>query len=99
MIGLANSDTFAGLAVFAGAMVYAEDLGVWPGEVPRAIGVRIDHGTDDSVVPYSFAEQAASSLQAAGHPVVLSPLVGGSHAYDPSLHGDIWASLSPWTLP
>jgi len=98
VIGLANADVFAGLAVFAGAMSYASDVGVWPDGVPRLIGVRIDHGTEDSVVSYAFAEQAAAWLAAAGPPVDLAPVEGGSHAYDPGRHAAVWATLSDWSL-
>ena len=98
VVGLANANIFAGLAVNAGAMSYAVDLGVWPGSVPRPIGVRIDHGTQDTVVSYGFAEQAADWLSGAGHPVELVPAVGAGHGYDPSLQPAVWSTLSGWSL-
>ena len=74
------------------------DLDVWPGSVPRPIGVRIDHGTEDPVVPYAFAQQAAQWLSAAGHPVDFAAAQGAGHAYDPSLQPAVWWTLSGWAL-
>ena len=99
IIGLANADVFAGLAVYAGTMGYAVEFGVWPDMVLRTIPVRIDHGTADSVVPYSEAENAQGLLQGAGHEVSFHAIAGGSHAYDPAVHPDVWAALSQWELP
>jgi poly(3-hydroxybutyrate) depolymerase len=91
VIGLANSDTFGGLIVYAGAMSYADSTGVWPDGTQGPIPVAIGHGTDDSVVSYAFAQQAESRLAAAGWPVELWTAAGGSHAYDPGHQGPAWA--------
>ena len=81
VVGLANSDTFGGLIVYAGAMSYAESTGVWPAGTQSTIPVAIGHGTADSVVPYAFAEQAQATLSSAGWTVDLWTVEGGSHAY------------------
>jgi phospholipase/carboxylesterase len=81
VVGLANSGTFGGLIVFAGTMSYAESYGVWPSGTQGPIPVAIGHGTDDSVVPFAFAQQAEAALATAGWPVELWVVSGGSHAY------------------
>jgi len=91
VIGLANSDTFGGLIVYAGAMTYAESYGVWPDGTQGSIPVAIGHGTDDSVVPYAYAEQAEAELSAAGWPVDLWTASGGSHAYDADHQASAWS--------
>jgi len=91
VIGLANSDTFGGLIVYAGAMSYAESYGVWPSGTQGIIPVAIGHGTNDSTVSYAYAEQAAAALSAAGWPVDLWTASGGSHAYDSAHQAAAWA--------
>ena len=90
VIGLANSDTFGGLIVYAGAMSYAESYGVWPGGTQGVIPVAIGHGTNDTTVSYAFAEQATAALSASGWPVELWTASGGSHAYDPAHQAVAW---------
>ncbi|MDG1482006.1 MAG: hypothetical protein P8R54_20615 [Myxococcota bacterium] len=90
VIGLANSDTFGGLIVYAGAMSYAESYGVWPSGTQGVIPVAIGHGTNDTTVSYAFAEQAAAALSASGWPVELWTVPGGSHAYDPAHQAAAW---------
>jgi len=93
VVALANSDTFGGLVVYAGAMSYAESYGVWPEGTQGPIPVAIGHGTDDSVVPYAYAQQAESALSAASWPVELWTATGGSHAYDAEHQTSAWAFL------
>jgi poly(3-hydroxybutyrate) depolymerase len=90
VIGLANSDSFGGLVVYAGAMSYAESYGVWPEGTQGPIPVAIGHGTEDTVVPYAYAQQAESELGGAGWPVELWTASGGSHAYDPEHQAAAW---------
>lgn len=91
VVGLANSDTFGGLIVYAGALSYAESYGVWPDGTQGPIPVAIGHGTADTVVPYAYAQQAESELSGAGWPVELWTATGGSHAYDPDHQAAAWA--------
>lgn len=88
VIGLANSDVFAGLAVFAGSLSYAESYGVWPDGTRGPIPVFIAHGSDDSTVPYREAEHAYEELLAEGWTTELWTSAGGSHAYDPAHQDD-----------
>ena len=74
-----------------GAMAYADSTGVWPGGTQGPIPVAIGHGTDDTVVPYAYAEQAEDRLTAAGWPVDLWTVSGGSHAYDADHQAVAWA--------
>ncbi len=90
VIGLANSDVFDGLGVFAGSMQYAEAWGYWPDAGARPIPVAIAHGTADTTVPYSEAEHAYAELAAAGWPVDLHAVDGGSHAYDAAAQAVAW---------
>ncbi|MCP4805197.1 MAG: hypothetical protein GY913_19065 [Proteobacteria bacterium] len=91
VVGLANSDVFGGLVVYAGAMSYAESYDVWPNGTKGPIPVAIGHGTDDTVVSYGFAQQAEAELSGAGWPVELWSAAGGSHAYDPAHQAPAWA--------
>jgi len=91
VVGLANSATFGGLIVYAGAMNYAESYGVWPDGTQGSIPVAIGHGTADTVVPYAYAQQAEGALSAAGWPVELWAVEGGSHAYDRDHQAAAWA--------
>jgi predicted esterase len=91
VVGLANSDIFGGLIVYAGAMSYADNYGVWPSGTQGPIPVAIGHGTDDTVVSYAFAEQAEARLSGAGWPVDLWTAAGGSHAYDTRHQDAAWA--------
>lgn len=88
VIGLANSDVFAGLAVFAGSLTYAESYEVWPDGTRGPIPVFIAHGTDDSTVPYREAEHAYAELMAEGWTSELWTSTGGTHAYDPAHQDD-----------
>lgn len=90
VVGLANSATFAGVGVYAGSIQYAEQYGVWPDGTQGPIPVAIAHGTEDTTVPYSEAERAVAELEAAGWPVDLTTLTGGTHAYDASSQRAAW---------
>ncbi len=99
VIGLANATWFAGLAVYAGSLDYAVDLEVWPDGVTRSLPVRIDHGTADTTVPFTEAEQARDALEGAGHEVSFHAIEGGSHGYDAAVQPDAWEALQGWFLP
>lgn len=90
VIGLANSAYFSGIGVYAGTMSYAEEWGYWPDRTATPIPVAIAHGTNDTTVPYSHAEHAYAELSAAGWPVDLYTIAGGTHAYDVSCEGRAW---------
>lgn len=89
VVGLANADYFAGIGVYAGSMQYAEAYGGWPtkeGPIPVAIA----HGTDDTTVPYSEAEDAYATLTAAGWTANLDTYAGGTHTYEPGCEPVAW---------
>ncbi|MFZ5481951.1 MAG: alpha/beta hydrolase family esterase [Myxococcota bacterium] len=92
VIGLANTAVFAGLGVYAGTLYYAESYGSWPPDrratpIPVAIG----HGTGDTTVPYSYAEDAYASMTEEGWPADLWTVEGGTHAYDAGSQDVAWA--------
>jgi len=96
VVGLLNSDVFAGLAVYAGTMTYAVKWEVWPEDTGGPIPVLIGHGTADTTVPYSEAQAAFSRLQGAGWPVELWTASGGDHAYDPDHQEPAWELFQTW---
>lgn len=98
VIGLANSEYFDALGVYAGTMYYAEDWGYWPTD-PRKpkIPVAIAHGTADTTVPYSEATDAFNTLTAAGWPANLDTYSGGTHAFEPGSPAVAWEYwVSEW---
>lgn len=97
MIGLFNSEFFAGLGIQAGSMQFAEQDGIWPNAVNRKIAVDIQHGQNDNVVPLSHAQHAANELEAAGHVVYYSTHPGG-HEIGNGDPAEMWANLSKHRL-
>lgn len=91
VIGLANSEYFDALGVYAGTMYYAEEWGYWPvpGSQPK-IPVAIAHGTADTTVPYSEATHAFDTLTAAGWPANLDTYDGGTHGFETASPGVAW---------
>ncbi len=76
--------------MFAGSLRAAILDSIWPDEVGRPILVFVAHGTDDSMVPYSEALSAVEELEAAGWPVVLWTIEGGTHTYDLTHQEEAW---------
>jgi phospholipase/carboxylesterase len=98
VVGLANSDQFAGLGISAGSMATAIRLGVWPSQVTTKIAVAIRHGTQDTVVPVSEGRAANARLTAAGHPVDYAEFTGG-HVVRTLELSEIWAFLKDKRRP
>jgi len=92
VIGLANSEYFDAIGVYAGTMYYSEEWGYWPvsPEKPK-IPVAIAHGTGDTTVPYTEATYAYDTLSAAGWPANLDTYEGGTHAFEAASPGVAWA--------
>jgi predicted esterase len=91
IIGISNSEYFAGLGVYAGSLTYAEQWGYWPDPGEAPIPVAIAHGTGDTTVPYSEAEHAYDELLDAGWPVTLDSYSGGSHSFELDSPAVAWA--------
>ena len=98
VLGLSSSEVFAALAPYAGSMSYAEQMGIWPDDVTRLVPARIDHGMNDTVVPFSEAEHARDELEAAGHAVDFNGIPGSGHTWENSVTGPMWESLAQHAL-
>lgn len=98
MVGLYRSDMLAGYAAYAGTFYFAEAAMAWPNMVPRKIAVRIDHGTNDSVIPFTEATYARDTLVGGNHEVSFNPVNGGTHAYDASVNPAVWEFLVAHSL-